>query len=75
MFSQVSVRPHLRGGGGGTPSQVRTGGEGTPFPGLDGVPPRQETEQHSEHLLRGVHVGGLSCITILLKNNENSLRW
>ena len=39
----------------------------------DGVPP--QTEQHSEHLLRGgryascVHAGGLSCLLIL--NNTN----
>ena len=94
-------------GGGGTRSQVWTGGVtqfpgldggrypiprsrqgGTPIPGLDGgtleypphpgqvpgqdrgypgVPPCQDTEQHSEHLLHGgryascVHAGGLSC--------------
>ena len=41
---------------------------GYPISGLDvGLPPTHETEQHSEHLLRGgrcascVHAGGLSC--------------
>ena len=47
--------------GGGTPSKIRTGGIPpsavwvTPHPVLDGVPlpPSQDTDQHSEHLLRG----------------------
>ena len=39
-------------------------------PRLMGYPPCQETEQHSEHLLRGgryascVHAGGLSCLIL-----------
>ena len=47
--------PHLRSWWGGTPSQVWPGG----YP--------LQTDQHSEHLLRGgqyascVHAGGLSC--------------
>ena len=61
-------------------SQSMTGW-GTPSPGLDGVPPSphcQETEQHSEHLLRGrrftscIHAEGLSCLLFLflvLNNN------
>ena len=49
MFSQVSVRSHLRGGGinpvpgpdgrGGTPSGVRMGGGGVPYPPERGVYP------------------------------------
>ena len=71
---------------GGIPSQVQVKGIssewmgylllsrawwGTPCQGLDGVPPpQQETDHHSEHLLRGgqyascVHPGGLSCFII-----------
>ena len=53
--------------GGWYPSQAwMVGGTcGTPWPGLDGVPPPHH--KHSEHLLRGgryascVHAGGLSC--------------
>ena len=43
-------------------------GRGTPGPGQDGVPPRLQTGQQSEHLLRGgrygscVHAGQLSCL-------------
>ena len=69
---------------GSTPSKIRTGdtlGYPTPHPGLDGdtpllkldggtaPPPRQETDQHSEDLLRGgqyascIHAGGLSCFS------------
>ena len=73
--TQGTPWPDLDGGGypipgvGGTP----TLGWGVPQPGLDsgggylGYPLTHQTEQHSEHLLRGgryascVHAGGLSC--------------
>ena len=77
-LSQVRGVPHLRSGypipglGGGVPGvppiQVWMVG-GTPSQVWVGVPePPHETEQHSEHLVRGggcascVHAGGLSCL-------------
>ena len=79
--------PCPRSGQRGSPSKIRTGGTpcqnwmGYPrswHPGLDGVTrppsPHQETDQHSEHLLRGrqyascVHTGLLSCLFSKAKN-------
>ena len=60
---------HWWWGGGVTRSQVQAWRGYPPCPRLDGVTPlpHQETDQQSEHLLRGgryascVHAGGLSC--------------
>ena len=70
--------PPVKTGSGYPPSRTRWG---TPHPGPHAPPPGQETDQHSEHLLRGgwyascVHAGGLSCLLLAFRNNEISLHF